>query len=251
MTGFQKAVNTYSSPAAEGQIASGNPIITYVAGPGALVSGTVGAVSSGVGSLVVGRFAWATPFGTETSERADSYSTLVADGASRVPSGFCFNTQQANINATLVESTMTILPWQNVELATRGDFWAKATVSGASREQKAFANLQDGSVTFGAAGATIAGNAGTASFATNVMTVTVAPAAPLKVGDAITGASIPANTFIKAFGTGTGGTGTYTLTTSPGTLAAQAFTGSSWIETRFKALSIALVNEFVKIGFGD
>lgn len=251
MTGFQKSVNTYSSPAAEGQIASGNPIITYVAGPGALVSGTVGAVDSGVGSVVVGRFAWATPFGSETSERADSYSTLVADGLNREPSGFCFNTQQGNINAVLQESTLTILPWQNMELATRGDFWVKALLDGVSRNEKAFANLQDGSVTFAAAGSTIANNAGTASFATNVMTVTVAPASPLKVGDAISGASIPANTYIKAFGTGTGGTGTYTLTTSPGTLAAQAFNSTSWIETDFKALSVGLVNEFVKIGFGD
>lgn len=248
---FQKQVNTYSSPAAEGHIASGNPIIAYVAGPGALVSGTVGAANSGVGSLVVGRFAWATPFGSETSERADSYSTLVADGLSRVPSGFCFNTQQANINATLQESTLTLLPWQNCELATRGDFWVKALLNGVSRGQKAFANLQDGSVTFANAGSTIANNAGTASFATNVMTVTVAPAAPLKVGDAVSGSGIPANTYIKAFGTGTGGTGTYTLTTSPGTLAAQAFNSTSWIETSFQALSIALVNEFVKIGYGN
>ncbi len=244
MTGFQKTVNTYSSPASEGNIASGNPMAMYVAGPNAVVSGANG--------VSVGKFAWATPITAgDTPERADSNANLVADGAARAPSGFVFNQQQGNFTGFLQESGLAILPWQNMELATRGDFWAKQLLAGATRDQKVFANLQDGTVTSGAAGATIAGNAGTASFATNVMTVTVAPAAALKVGDAITGASIPANTFIKAFGTGTGGTGTYTLTTSPGTLSAQAFTGSSWIETSFKILSIALTNEFVKIGWGN
>lgn len=244
MTGFQKTVNTYSSPASEGNIASGNPMALYVAGPQAVVSGAAG--------VSVGRFAWCTPITAgDTPERADSNGLLVADGTIRTPSGFVFNEQQGNFTGFLAESGLSILPWQNMELATRGDFWAKQLLAGATRDQKVFANLQDGSVTSGAAGATIAGNAGTASFATNVMTVTVAPAAALKVGDAITGASIPANTYIKAFGTGAGGLGTYTLSTAPGTLAAQAFTGSSWIETKFKVLSIALVNEFVKIGFGD
>lgn len=67
-----------------------------------------------------------------------------------------------------------------------------------------------------------AGGTMTASFATNVMTVTVAPPQALQVGMLITGGvSIPANTYISSFGTGTGGTGTYNLTTTPGTLSAQ------------------------------
>lgn len=244
MTGFQKTVNSYSSPASEGNIASGNPMALYVAGPQALVSGASG--------VTVGRFAWATPVTAgDTPERVDSNANLVADGTERSPSGFVFNEQQGNTTVYLAESGMSILPGQNMELATRGDFWAKILLNAATRNQKVFANLQNGSITSAATGATIAGNAGTASFATNVMTVTVAPAVPLQVGDAIVSSGVAANTFIKAFGTGTGGTGTYTLTTTPGTIAAQAFTGSSWIETKFKILSAALVNEFVKIGFGD
>lgn len=244
MTGFQKQVNIYSSPAAEGQVASNNPWIGYVAGPQALLSGANG--------CSIGKFCWATPVTAgDTPERADSSATLVADGLSRAPSGFVHNEQQGSFTGYLAESGLALLPWQAMEAATRGDFWVKHLLVAAVRDAKVFANLQDGSITSGATGATIAGNAGTASFATNVMTVTVAPAAPLKVGDAITGASIPANTYIKAFGTGTGGTGTYTLTTSPGTLSAQAFTGSSWVETKFKILSAALTNEFAKIGFGD
>ena len=68
---------------------------------------------------------------------------------------------------------------------------------------------------------------GTASFATNVMTVTVASSGTLKAGDAITSSGVAAGTYITSFGTGTGGTGTYNLSTTPGTITAQAVTAKS------------------------
>jgi hypothetical protein len=58
-----------------------------------------------------------------------------------------------------------------------------------------------------------------ASFATNVMTV-ISANGTLQVGQMITGAGITAGTTITSFGTGTGGAGTYNLSTSPGTLTA-------------------------------
>ena len=65
----------------------------------------------------------------------------------------------------------------------------------------------------------------TASFATNVMTVTVAGSSgSFAVGQQITSASVAAGTTITSLGTGTGGTGTYNLSTSPGTISAQAVT---------------------------
>lgn len=71
---------------------------------------------------------------------------------------------------------------------------------------------------------------GTASFATNVMTVTVASTGTVAIGAPVTGAGVPANTYVVSYGTGTGGTGTYNLSTSPGTIAAEAVTlgGSGW-----------------------
>lgn len=244
MTGFQKTVSLYSSPAAEGLIASGNPVAMYVAGPQALVSGANG--------CSVGKFCWATAITAgDTPERADSNALLVADGTNRAPSGLVNNMQQGAFTTYLAESGLSILPWQAMEAVTRGDVWIKHLLAAAVRDAKAFANMLTGEVTSAATGATIAAKTYTASFATNVMTVTVAPGTPLVVGDAVVGAGIPANTYIKAFGTGTGGTGTYTLTTSPGTIAAQATTSSIWVETKFKVLSAALTNEFAKIGFGD
>ena len=242
MPGFQKQVNNQPAPGVEGSFASANPRATYVTGPGGLISGA---------AVVVGRFGWATPKadGTE-GEVVNSNAALVAAGASRVPSGFVGNEQQAMSLTFLAEFGMTMLAGQAMEMFTRGDFWMKFG-SAVARDQKVFANLLDGSAVAAATGTVPAPNSFTASFATNQMTVTAAPALPLKIGQSITGATIPANTFITAFGTGTGGTGTYTLSTSPGTIAAQATVGSDYVETKFRCLSVALINEIAKIGFGD
>ena len=66
----------------------------------------------------------------------------------------------------------------------------------------------------------------TCSFATNVMTCTVAPTTgAFAVGQVITATGVAANTTITALGTGTGGAGTYFLSTTPGTIAAEPVSG--------------------------
>ncbi len=68
----------------------------------------------------------------------------------------------------------------------------------------------------------------TCSYATNVMTCTVAPTTgAFAVGQTITAAGVAAGTTITTLGTGTGGTGTYNLSTSPGTIAAEATTAGT------------------------
>ncbi len=240
MSGFQRSVNSQPAPGVEGAIASANPPALYVTGPGGLVSGANG--------VTVARFAWATPI--TDGERVDSNALLVAAGLSRAPSGFCANEQQGHFTTYLAESGMSILAGQAMELFTRGDFWAKC-LTAATRGQKIFANLQNGAIKADVAGAVISASAITASFATNVMTVTVTSGV-LAVGQAISGTGVPANTYISSLGTGTGGTGTYNLSTSPGTVASAAgIVASDYVETPFSALSAALINEIVKIGYGN
>lgn len=239
--GFQKQINLQPAPGVEGSFASSNPVVLYVTGPGGLISGALGAI--------VGRFGWATRQ-ADDSERVDNNATLVVNGLSRAPSGFIANEQQGLSTAYLSEAGMTMLPWQAMELFTRGDFWMKFN-SSAARDQKVFANLLTGEAVAAAAGATVATFVGSASFATNVMTVTAVTSGVVKVGQRVVGAGLPANTYVAAFGTGTGGAGTYTLTTAPGTIAAQATTTSDYEETRFRVLSVAAINEIAKIGFGD
>jgi hypothetical protein len=65
--------------------------------------------------------------------------------------------------------------------------------------------------------------------ATSVLTVNSITSGVFNVGDQILGAGLPANTKITSFGTGTGGTGTYNLSTTPGTIAAEAMTSLSSI----------------------
>ncbi len=67
---------------------------------------------------------------------------------------------------------------------------------------------------------------GTATFATNVMTVASLASGEVLINSQVFGAGIPANTVVTAFGTGTGGTGTYTLNQTVGTISpAIAVTG--------------------------
>lgn len=65
----------------------------------------------------------------------------------------------------------------------------------------------------------------TASIAGTVMTVTAVTSGVFQVGMTISGAGVTASTKIIAFGTGTGGTGTYTVDTSQ-TVASTAITGA-------------------------
>ncbi len=67
---------------------------------------------------------------------------------------------------------------------------------------------------------------GTATFATNVMTVATLASGEILIGTQVFGVGIPANTVVTALGTGTGGTGTYTLNQTVGTITpAIAVTG--------------------------
>ncbi len=131
-------------------------------------------------------------------------------------------------------------------LFRQGEFWAR-TLPTATRKQKVFANTGTGQISTGAAGSTIAGFVGTASFATNQMTVTAVTSGALAVNTVITSAGVAAGTYITALGTGTGGVGTYTLSTSPGTIAAQAVTATSYVETNYFVDSFGAVGELIKI----
>jgi hypothetical protein len=71
---------------------------------------------------------------------------------------------------------------------------------------------------------------GSASFATNVMTLTVAPTVgAIQIGQAVTAAGVAAGTYIAALATGTINQvgSTYTLSTSPGTIVAESIATSA------------------------
>jgi hypothetical protein len=127
----------------------------------------------------------------------------------------------------LDEYTLVVPQGLPVTLHDRGDFWVRSTYNDAVVGNKVFANLFNGKTLAAAAGSfpvNVAGVSGTitASFATNVMTVTVT-GVYIVPGMKVTGTGVPANTYIEAQLTGTtGSTGTYSLSTYPGTVASAA-----------------------------
>lgn len=220
--GFQRTVNLQQAAAVAGDFASANPRSSVVSHEATLVAAAVG--------VVVGRFAWATLAGLVSNSVVGSGNT-----ANNKPTGFVARQQGAALITTyLAEISNTILQGFEVTLQATGDYWVAPITNTVTIGQKAFANLGTGEIQGAAAGATIAGFVGTATFATNVMTVATVSSGTVKVGDAVTSAGVATGTYVTALGTGTGGTGTYTLSTSPGTISpAQAITTTSYVETDF------------------
>jgi len=208
---FQSSVNLYPAPGVEGARASNNVATTVVAGPNALVAGTAG--------VRVGSFAWNSAAGLASNF---CYTGLV-------PDGFIDNEQQALITVWLAETSMIVPAGVPVTEYERGDFWAVAHYNDATVGNKVFANLFTGKILAAATGAFPVDPAGTtgvitASFATNVMTVT-AGSVYIAPGMHVTGTGIPANTYIEAQLTGTPGAcsaATYSLSTYPGTVTSAA-----------------------------
>jgi hypothetical protein len=82
------------------------------------------------------------------------------------------------------------------------------------------------------------GSNSTATFATSVMTVTAfGGGSPLAVGQIIVATGVTVGTYITSLGTGTGGTGTYNLSTTPGTLTSRAVTVDG-IQSRLVVLAL-------------
>lgn len=212
--GFQRSAQLQQAAAVAGDFASANPRSSVVSHEGTFVAGAAG--------VTVARFAWASAAG------------VVSNAGQGVPTGFVPRRQGvALITTYLAETSLVIAPGFEVNLMKDGDYWVAPLVNPASIGQKVFANFADGTIQTAAAGATISSFSGTASFATNVMTVTVVGTGTVKVGDLVTSAGVAAGTYVTAFGTGTGGLGTYTLSTSPGTISAQAVTTTNYVETGF------------------
>ncbi|HTT06490.1 MAG TPA: PilC/PilY family type IV pilus protein [Steroidobacteraceae bacterium] len=64
----------------------------------------------------------------------------------------------------------------------------------------------------------------------STMTVTAVTSGALTVGSLITGAGVPVNTIVMAFGTGTGGVGTYTVSTSADWSSTTISAGSDYVQ---------------------
>lgn len=211
LNGFQNVINAKAPPAIAGDFASVNPRASVLATEGNLVAG--------VGGLAVGNFAFVNPADQSVHQNyVNGYQI-----------GFLSRVQQGLITQFLGLATMAVPRGFMVTLHDQGEFFA-AFAGGATAGQTVYADETTGAAISGSATDTVtasAGYTGTASFATSVMTVVTATAGVVSVGDTVTSAGVAAGTTVTSFGTGTGGVGTYNLSTAPGTIATQAATTSS------------------------
>ncbi len=81
-----------------------------------------------------------------------------------------------------------------------------------------------------------------------VVTVSAVASGALAIGDVVSGAGVTAGTFITAFGTGAGGVGTYYVNASQ-TVASEALTATSAVETSWFVQSFCAANELCKISY--
>lgn len=209
---FQKVVNVNQAPGVLGDFASTNPFSSITTAQGGLVAPA--------GGLVVGNFFWVGPLGQTSQSFVSGWQIA-----------FLGRNEQALITQFLGEFSLVVPQGFMVTGFDGGDFWAEFA-SGATAGAQVYADVTTGepqmqttnSVT-GSVGFT-----GTASFATNVMTVVTQTAASLiEVGDVVTSAGVTAGTTVTAILSGAPGAvgSTYSLSTAPGTIATQAATTAS------------------------
>lgn len=217
MSLFPNKVNLNQAPAVRGDFASQNPRASLLAGQGQLVAPLSG--------LIVGNFAF-----VAKDANGDVASQSYASGDEI---GFLAREEQALISAYLAGDTLVVPQGFMVTLYTAGDFFAYFG-AGATPGEVVYADETTGAAVSGDATTSFTGSvgfAGTASFATNVMTVVTQTAGSLiEVGDVVTSATVTAGTTITAQLTGTPGAvgSTYSLSTAPGTIATQAATTTSF-----------------------
>lgn len=232
--GFQTQV--YGQPAAfiAGNRTSQNPIFSYDAGPGGLVSGS---------SLFVGRFAWASPSPVDPNG-----TPMIANSfGSGAPSGFLMLNQQALNTTFLSYAGMQVQPGAQTALQIAGDF---AMVNDGTTEaeygQKVFAYVATGKAACAAAGTIFGGSSSTAasiaastfsvtgSIAGNLMTVTVVGSGTVVAGASIAGTGIPtaqapqvtSQALPLLAGEALGGVGRYNLNVGELTVASETITGT-------------------------
>lgn len=98
------------------------------------------------GTVNVARFVWP---GTDTDNQVQNTGT-------GKPLGFAIRNQSGIIPTYLAEASMAVPSGFPIEVAERGEFFA-TSANVAAEGQKVFATLADGTLQFGAAGATITG----------------------------------------------------------------------------------------------
>ena len=226
---------------------------SYIERPGVLPQAVVNdfldkgvpIVATGWMSLVAGQLG----DGTQTADMATPFSTIVGgggnpDGGQYSPEGF-----RATMPAGSTTSNAATMTWKGRTLSIyhkSNNAAFRHSTDGIASQAANTGNSGLASKTVITAGASVTGtisNGG--SVAGNVLNVTAVANGQLGIGSTVTGAGIAAGTKITAFGTGTGGIGTYTVNIAqlvPST--AITYDGEGWHTTVLSRTDASVVFEW-------
>lgn len=212
---FQTFVNRHLAPGVVGGFASMNPRAVVLAGPGAFKADSAAPV-------LVGGFAWATP------------SDGIAYGIQKASAllGFVANEEQTVITDFLGVSRLAVQAGFPVTLYSHGDFWAQVSgvvAVGGSVYADAMTGAASASATSFSGTGTIDDGAGASG---TILTISAVASGSIRIGDTLVGTTTP-GTKVTAFGTGTGGVGTYTVDTAQDFNPGGAITVAT-VDTSFK-----------------
>lgn len=212
MSGFQQVINTQPAVAVEGDFASSNPMASVLS---AVEAGLVVAAAQ---TVRVGYFAWAGADGKVYSSAAGAGAGAVIGFVARQP-----NEPSALITAFLGESIMTLQAGMPCTLMSAGDYFA--SLPGAVPGSVVFADNTTGAPSlvddastdptgFAAASAAkvnaVTAATSTIAVTTGILTIVTLNSGVVEVGQRVTGAGVPAQTYItKQLTGGAGAAGTY------------------------------------------
>ncbi|KVN25626.1 hypothetical protein WJ63_15970 [Burkholderia pyrrocinia] len=189
--------------------------------------------------VTVGAFVWP---GTDTDNQVQNTGT-------GKPLGLAIRDQNGIITGYLAEASMQVPAGFPVQVAEQGEWFAKST-NVATLRQKVYANYDgNGTLSFGPTASPTTNASITANTASNTtLTVTANTGAPIAVGQPVSGAGIPASTYISALGTGTGGAGTYVLSqAATATATGVTVTATTNVETEFVVTRGGAAGAIIKI----
>lgn len=135
MSNFQHTVGLYQAAGIPGSIASTADLVS-------LAKGRIAAVD-----LPFGHFCW-------LGQDSNTVTNVGADGVK--PLGYVIHTKESQIYNVKDEVTGSYPAGMNVEVIVQGHMYGAAPTA-AKAGQKVFANIADGSIAVGDAGATVAG----------------------------------------------------------------------------------------------
>jgi hypothetical protein len=250
--GFQTQVAVQPAAFLAGSRTSQNPIFSFDAGPGGLVSGS---------SLFVGRFAWVT-----APLDPNGGPTIANSFGNGPPNGFLMLNQQALNTTFLSNAGMQVAPGAQTALQIAGDFAAQNDgTTEAEYGQKAFAYVATGKVAFAAAGTIFGGASATASsiaaatfsvtgsISGNIMTVTAVGSGNVVVGGSVSGTNIPtapAPQIVSQLSGTPLGVGTYLLNTGEITTVSETISGTYGILTIGTATGTFAIGDVLTGGSG-